>query len=252
MIESIKTKHSANQNIEYFDKTYFSSYLEVCEMEQTNTKNKFGKIKIGIGVVLSVLLSVLLICNLVILIKGTLNPEKPPSIFGVTPMVVLSGSMSGDAEDHIEVGDLIFVTEEKPENLKVGDVVSYLNGSTMVTHRITAVSQNEDGKLTFTTKGDANQAEDTETVTEEQLVGLYRARIPKVGDFVLFLQQPIGMLLFIGIPLLAFIIYDILRRQRYASREKTKVREMEAELARLRSMNGENQLSSPESNDLAE
>lgn len=200
-----------------------------------------------IGTILCVVLGLLLICNLTIIIKGTLNPEKPPSVLGVTPMVVLSGSMSGDAADHIEVGDLIFVRNEKPENLQVGDVIAYMSGGTAVTHRITEISTDEDGSLLFTTKGDANEAEDTEAVTEEQLVGVYQGRIPKVGDFALFLQKPLGMLLFIGVPLLAFIIYDILRRQRYASREKAKAQEMEAELARLRTLAGEENPSSAES-----
>lgn len=201
--------------------------------------HKGGRVSTIIGTVLCIVFGLLLICNLTIIIKGTLNPEKPPSVLGITPMVVMSGSMSGDAEDHIEVGDLIFVRKEGPEKLQVGDVIAYMSGGTTVTHRITEINTDEDGDLLFTTKGDANEAEDTEPVTVDQLVGVYQGRIPKVGDFALFLQQPLGMLLFIGVPLLAFIIYDILRRQRYASREKAKAQEMEEELARLRTLAGE-------------
>ena len=63
------------------------------------------------------------------------------------------------------------------------------------------------------------------------MIGIYRGRIPKVGDFALFLQQPLGMLLFIGIPLFAFVIYDILRRHHYAILEQKKATEMKNELA---------------------
>ena len=202
-----------------------------------------------IGSILCVLFGFLLICNLSIIIRGTLDPDKPPSILGVTPMVVLSGSMSGDAEDHIEVGDLIFVKKTEPEALETGDVIAYMSEGTTVTHRITAIETDDNGNLLFTTKGDANDAEDTEAVTEEQLVGIYCGRIPKVGNFALFLQRPLGMLLFIGIPLLAFIIYDILRRQRYARLEKEKARELESELSRLRSLTGEHNPSSGEPDD---
>lgn len=188
------------------------------------------------GLVLCVVLGFLLLCNITIIVKGTLNPERPPELLGITPMVVLSGSMSGDAPDHIEVGDLIFIGKEQPHQLEVGDVIAYMSGSTTVTHRITAIDTAEDGSLLFTTKGDANDTQDSEAVTEEQLIGVYRGRIPKVGDFALFLQQPLGMLLFIGVPLLAFIIYDIVRRQRYARAEKEKAQEMERELARLRAL----------------
>lgn len=194
------------------------------------------RLKTFTGLVLCVVLGFLLLCNITIIVKGTLNPEKPPELLGITPMVVLSGSMSGDAPDHIEVGDLIFVGKEQPDRLEVGDVIAYMSGGTTVTHRITAIDTAEDGSLLFTTKGDANDTEDSEAVAEDQLIGVYRGRIPKVGDFALFLQQPLGMLLFIGVPLLAFIIYDIVRRQRYARVEKEKTLEMERELARLRAL----------------
>lgn len=204
-----------------------------------------------IGAVLCILFGFLLICNLTIIIKGTLFPEKPPSVMGVTPMVVLSGSMSGEAEGHIEVGDLVFVGKAEAEELEVGDIIAYMSGGSAVTHRIVAIDTAEDGSLLFTTKGDANEVEDTEPVTEEQLIGIYRGRIPKVGDFALFLRQPLGMLLFIGVPLLAFIIYDVVRRQRYASREKSKALEMEAELERLRSLAGERETSSSVAEDVS-
>ena len=61
-----------------------------------------------VGSMLCCIFAVILVCNLTIIIKGVVNPKVPPSVLGVTPMVVQSGSMSGNAEDHIEVGDLIF------------------------------------------------------------------------------------------------------------------------------------------------
>lgn len=77
-------------------------------------------------------------------------------------------------------------------------------------------------------------------VTEEQLVGLCFWRIPRVGDFALFLQTSLGMLLFVGVPLLAFLIYDILRRQRRAVRQSRRTAELDAELELLRGQDGGN------------
>ena len=189
-----------------------------------------------IGLVLCIIFGSLLICNLTIIIKGTLYPERPPSVLGVTPMVVLSGSMSGEAKDHIEVGDLIFVGQAEPQELEVGNVIAYMEGKVVVTHRIIGIETGEDGKLLFYTKGDANNTEDMNPVTEDNLVGIYRWRIPVVGDFALFLQTPLGMVLFIGVPMLAFIMYDIIRRRHYAEKEEKRTAELEAELARLREM----------------
>ena len=190
-----------------------------------------------IGTVLALLLCAVfafaLVCNLTIIIKGTLHPDTPPTVFGIAPMVVLSGSMSGTAQDHIEVGDLIFDTGVDTDTLKEGDVISFMENKIVVTHRIIRIETAQDGTRRFITKGDANNAQD-EPISAEQIVGLYRFRIPKLGDFALFLQKPLGMILFIGIPVLAFIIIDILRRQRQRSREARENERLREELERLR------------------
>ena len=201
--------------------------------------DKKGRAVTALALAACIILGCMLLCNLTIIIKGTVSPERPPSIFGVTPMVVLSGSMSGTQEGHVEIGDLVFIGSTDPDKVEVGDVVAYMNGSTAVTHRVTAIEESGDGSRLFTTKGDANNAEDTSKVTEAQLIGVYWGRIPKLGDFALFLQQPIGMLLFAGVPLMAFIIYDIIRRQRESNRQNQRNEELAAELMRLRGMSEE-------------
>lgn len=209
--------------------------------ETQNRTSTSQKVMTIIGSVLCVVFGLMLICNLTIIIKGTINPDRPPSVLGVTPMAVLSGSMSGDAEDHIEVGDLIFIGKAEPDELAVGDVIAFMQNKAVVTHRIIGIETDENGKLLFSTKGDANNAEDRNPVSEDDLVGVYMGRIPKVGDFALFLQKPLGMILFVGVPLLAFIIYDIVRRQLSANKENKKTAELEAELERLRALAGESE-----------
>lgn len=208
----------------------------------TKQKKKLPHILLSaLGLVLCVVFGFMLICNITIIVKGTIAPERPPAVFGVTPMVVLSGSMSGNAEDHIEVGDLIFVGPAEPDELQEGDVIAFMeeNSTSVTTHRIMEITENDLGERVFITKGDANNVEDQIPVTEDRVVGIYLSRIPKVGDFALFLQEPLGMILFIGVPLLAFIIYDIIRRQRMANKADAKTSELEAELERLRKLAGE-------------
>lgn len=255
-------------------------------------KSPASKIVSAIGVVLCVVFGLLLLFNLTIIVKGLINSSVPPSVFGITPMVVKSGSMSSDvqhsvyrsqlvditdeqaaalkpgdvvytmvgdykvantimsvnaadteepfylverpAKDHIEVGDLIFTKKTDPADVKVGDVISFMENSSVVTHRVIGV--NNDGGLSFTTKGDANNAEDSDPVPADKLVGVYKTRIPALGDFIYFLQKPLGMALFIGIPVLTFIIYDIIRRSRSAKKEDNKTEELEKELERLRAL----------------
>lgn len=196
------------------------------------------KLLTAAGAVLCVVFSFLLVCNVTIIVKGTLHPETPPSVFGVAPMVVLSGSMSGTAEGHIEVGDLIFATAADTDKLQVGDVVSFMEDNVVVTHRIVEITADESGKKQFITKGDANNAADP-PIYADAVIGICRGRIPKLGDFAMFLQKPLGMAVFIGIPVCAFIVGDVIRRRRDARRENEETARLRSELEKLRAAAGE-------------
>lgn len=209
-------------------------------MNSERKRNTVQKIMSVVGIFLCVVFGLMLLCNMTIIIKGTVFPDKPPSVLGITPMVVQSGSMSGDASDHIEIGDLIFTGKADIDKLKEQDIISFMEGSIVVTHRIIKIEVDEDGSRKFITKGDANNTEDTEPVTADSIVGIYKGRIPKLGDFAMFMQKPVGMMIFVGIPLLAFIVYDVIRRTKAAGRENKKTAEMEAELERLRALAGQN------------
>ena len=213
------------------------------EQKKHTEKTTSQKVLTIVGAVLCVIFGFMLICNIVIVVKGNVSPDRPPSVLGVTPLVVLSGSMSGDAPDHIEAGDLIFVKPADPAALKVGDVITYREGKTVVTHRSIEITTGEDGKLLFGTKGDANNTADKDPVHQDNLVGIYTGRIPMVGDLAIFMQTPLGMILFIGVPLVAFVGYDILRRQKHAAKDQAKTKELEAELERLRALAAEKETS---------
>ncbi len=173
------------------------------------------------GIALIVIFGFMLICNLIVIIKNAVKPDEPSGIFGIMPMVVESGSMSGEASDHIEVDDLIFVTEAEPEKLEVGDIIAYKSkDGIIVTHRIVEIETDDQGGLHFTTKGDANNVAD-EPVGTNALIGVYRGRIPKVGRVIMFLQTPIGIVTSLGVPIIIFFVSDIL----YRHRQKKKNRE---------------------------
>ena len=111
--------------------------------KKKSISNIFHSIITAFGIVLCVIFGFMLICNLTIIIKGTIHPEIPPSVLGNTPLVVKSGSMSGTASDHIEVGDLIFVSPVMPEELKAGDIIAFKekNSFSVTTHRNIEVSK---------------------------------------------------------------------------------------------------------------
>ncbi len=132
---------------------------------------------------------IILLIAAIIMYKANTDPAKVPDVFGYKPMIVLSGSM----ETSIHTGDLVFVKMVDTTTLKKNDVIAFRNESdTVTTHRIVEIVF-EDGKQYFKTKGDANNAEDTNLVAMEDVEGLYVARIPKAGNFLMFMQKPIGL-----------------------------------------------------------
>ena len=188
-----------------------------------------------ICIMLCIILSLMLVSNVTIIVKGILSPERPPAVLGVTPMVVLSGSMAGTHEGHIEVGDLIFIDDTPAEEVVEGDVIAFLHGKTVITHRV--IEKKIVGDIIkFRTKGDANNTEDEDLVNGSAVIGKYKGRIPKLGDFALFLQTPLGMVIFVGVPLFGFVIYDVIRRQKLAKKENEKTAELEAEIERLKKL----------------
>ena len=152
---------------------------------------------------LTVLLSLILIANLYTLGARYLTGKPQPSVFGWSWAIVISGSM----EPEIRVNDLVIVHEE--ENYAVGDIITYEDGSSVVTHRI--VGETEQG---FTTKGDCNNTEDTLPVPISAVVGRVVWVIPGAGKFIEYLRSPLGMTCMVLIGFLLIEIPYLLDRRR--------------------------------------
>lgn len=196
---------------------------------QFSKKSSFGKTLTGLGYAVCIFLAIVFIINLTMIIKSYKYPDQVPDFMGYKPFIVLSGSM----EPAILAGDLIVTKRIVPEGVKVGDVISFrVENDIVVSHRVTEI-QNEGG-LAFLTKGDANTGMDATKVLPDKIEGIYIWRGAGLGKFALFLQTPIGMLLFVVTPLCLFIIYDIVARNRRNKDKSTREAELEAELAALK------------------
>lgn len=192
-------------------------------------KSTLGKAITGVGLAVCVFLVFVLIVNVTFIVKSYIYPDKVPDFLGYKPFIVLSGSM----EPTILAGDLIITKMIDPETVATGDIIAFrADKNTVVTHRVTGV-QTEGGK-TFLTKGDGNTGADAKTVSVEDIEGIYLSRFAGVGKFALFLQTPIGMLLFVITPLCLFIVYDIVSRNRRNKKRGEREAALEAELAALR------------------
>ena len=185
-----------------------------------------------IGVAVCVLLLPLLIMNLILIVKSFVNSDEVPSIGGITPMIVLTDSM----DPVIKSGDLIFAKSIDPAEVAVGDIITFFDpagsGTSTVTHRVVEVLR-EDG-LHFRTKGDANNTEDRSLVPAENLIGVYRARLPGMGQVAMFLQTTPGLLLCVVLPLGALVAVDLIRRKRAAKAQDDDRDQLLAQLEALK------------------
>ena len=78
------------------------------------------------------------------------------------------------------------------------------------THRIVEIYDGN-GYLIFATKGDNNTTVDTLTVHESEIVGKYAFRIPGVGKAFDYLQTSTGFLIVVVIPVLIFLLYQLIQ-----------------------------------------
>lgn len=179
-----------------------------------------------IGILLCVVLIPLLAVNVTLIAKSFINTEEIPDFMGYKPFIVLSGSM----EPAVMTGDLVITQEVDPAALKAGDVIAYRYGQeTVITHRIREVTE-KDGLLAFITKGDANNVEDNVMPTGDLVEGRLRWTLPGVGNAAMFLQTPYGLLIAAGVPLLLYLLVDLLRRRRHEGHHKQEAQRLQEEL----------------------
>lgn len=102
-----------------------------------------------------------------------------PAVVGGIPLTILSGSM----EPNLPAGSLAVVRPVDPDDVRIGDIVTYLpnpEDPTAVTHRVVAVDHHQDGTRSFTLQGDANTTPD-DPVQELQVRGRVWYAVPWLG-----------------------------------------------------------------------
>jgi len=103
-----------------------------------------------------------------------------PWVTSSVPLTVLTRSM----EPTYPPGTLVIVQPVEPEQIAIGDAVTYQirpGVPEYITHRVVAVSRSTGGELSFTTKGDNNAVPDAAPVIPEQVKGRVWYSLPWIG-----------------------------------------------------------------------
>ena len=151
--------------------------------------------------VISSIFAVIVICaSLFVLVFRVIFKIEVVKIFGYSGLIILTGSM----EPAYHPGDVILIHEQKDYNVR--DVITFHQRGMVVTHRIIA----KEG-TTFTTKGDANNSAD-EPIQLSDIEGRVLRRVPRIGNAILFLQTPLGIITLVVV-LLALEFFFASRRK---------------------------------------
>ena len=123
-----------------------------------------------------------------------------PKFFGISPLIVLSGSM----EPEYPIGSLLYVNQHNLDDIKIGDAITfYIDESTLVTHRVVGI---DESSCTYITKGDANEVNDGSPVSFDDVLGVPIMNIPKLGGVADWLSHKSGKIIYVT----AIIVVTIL------------------------------------------
>ncbi len=185
--------------------------------DKDTTKKKTSKIA---NIVFWIVLAIVAIYSVVALVS---TDDGSTTLFGGNAFTVQTDSMAPT----FEKGDLIYVdTEFDPNAIKVRDVITYqtrldvtgdgIEETIYNSHRVTGIEVDANGYLHFVTKGDNNAGVDVGTVHESAIIGVWTEKVTKniggiIDGIVSFLKSGTGFFIFIVLPCLAFLIYEIVR-----------------------------------------
>ena len=103
-------------------------------------------------------------------------------VSGLFPHYMI-GVGSDSMSPKIKKGDAVILEKVKdPDKLKEKDIIAYYNSdrNKVIIHRITEIST-ADGERVFVTKGDANNAADSNVVVVSQIRGVVKVKIPYIA-----------------------------------------------------------------------
>ena len=161
-----------------------------------------------IDIIFYPIIAIIVLVNIVLLVQKLKYPNKIPNLFGYKVFAIVSGSM----EPTINIGDVIIVQEVKKEDLKVGDIITFKesdNTQATVTHRIVNITERNEETM-YETRGDHNNTNDEKLVKYQDIEGIYKLKIEKIGNT--FMKFKSGTFVIIVI-IAGYLIYSIIDRK---------------------------------------
>ena len=157
--------------------------------------------------------AIVVLCTVVFTPSG-----ETPNIVGYSFLRITTGSMVPT----YEIDTMIVVKKTEPSEIKVGDVISFYSSDPALdgavnTHRVTAIRRDGE-EWVYTTRGDANNVDDTYEAYSRYLVGKVVGSSILIGKLSRLAANPLIFIPIILIPLAVILLGNLIRTLRLAGR----------------------------------
>lgn len=151
--------------------------------------------------------------NIIVIGVSSANKMNVINLFGYKSYIIKTNSM----EPTINVNDVLVSKKVDKDEIKTGDIITFIKDGEIITHRITQIGA--DGE--YTTKGDNNNIEDSFTIKYDNIEGKHVLTIPLLGKVIEILDNKIVFLI-ITLIILMFIFVTIQKQERKDERKEKK------------------------------
>lgn len=185
----------------------------------SESKSNFNKFKMFlnyVGKIISSAFLVILVLIGIFFVYYVISSRKVAKDPFYTPKINLYTIVSGSMEPAIKVYDVIIDYHvDSPDDIKVGDVISFVSTSSIsqgliVTHRVQEIIKNGDS-YQYITKGDFNAVADSSPAEFDNIIGKVVFKIPQLGRIQFFVASKMGWFLIVLLPAVGVIAYDVLK-----------------------------------------
>lgn len=155
--------------------------------------------------------AICLILVVLIILTGFQRFSNQGNFFGYRIYTVASGSMIPT----YNIGDTLLIKETDATEIEIGDAVTYLGSKAgvdgmIITHQVVGIDKDDNGKISFHTKGIANNIEDP-VVSEEQVLGKVVYKFFLLSILGKITTNMTYLLVFITIPMSILIAIEIIK-----------------------------------------
>lgn len=192
-----------------------------------NVKTYSSFIKFLFIKLLYIIIIPIIIYDMILIVQSIIKPNVTPSIFGIKTFTIISNSMN----PIFEIDDVIFVKKINANQLQKGDIISFVQGRDIITHRIESIEK-RNNEITFITKGDANNTTDINNVNVSQIEGKYIFKISKLGKVLSILKNKVVFFVIIVILIVCYIIEKNKISKKIERKQKREIYEAKKDRAR--------------------